>query len=217
MKVSSAFSALLVAGPATAQTPAGFTPSVSTRLDLTFGSKNVATPGTALTKSDTAQPPTLGLATQPNGTYLWLMILMRTFSAPYAMESPPPMSDQHPNQAPLSSTNFANPQAGQPSTYLHTVIRDFKATGQTTSSGIYTLSSTATGPVSWFGPAPGAENPPHPHRYTNLLWEQPANWVIPQAANTQLQNQKLGFNVEDFIQAAGLSVPIAANYFNVTG
>jgi hypothetical protein len=32
-----------------------------------------------------------------------------------------------------------------------------------------------------------------------------------------LQNGKVGFNVTNFIAAAGLSAPIAANYFNVTG
>jgi len=50
-----------------------------------------------------------------------------------------------------------------------------------------------------------------------LLWQQPANWQIPSAANTMLQSGKVGFNVSNFITAAGLSNPIAANYFNVTG
>ncbi|KAJ8131476.1 hypothetical protein O1611_g2148 [Lasiodiplodia mahajangana] len=80
-----------------------------------------------------------------------------------------------------------------------------------------TKGSTTPAAVPNPSPAPPAENPPHPHRYTNLLWEQPANWQIPSAANTMLQNQKLGFNVANFITAAGLSNPIAANYFNVTG
>lgn len=51
---------------------------------------------------------------------------------------------------PYRSTNFANPQAGKPATYLHTVLRDFKSSGQKSSSGTYTLTTTATGPVSWF-------------------------------------------------------------------
>lgn len=49
-----------------------------------------------------------------------------------------------------SSTNFANPKAGQPATYLHTVLRDLKSSGQKTNSGMYVLSTTATGPVAWF-------------------------------------------------------------------
>lgn len=32
-----------------------------------------------------------------------------------------------------------------------------------------------------------------------------------------MQSQKLGFNVTNFIKAANLGTPIAANYFNVTG
>ncbi|KAI6081842.1 PEBP-like protein [Hypoxylon rubiginosum] len=192
MKGSSIFSALALAGVSVAQTPSGFTPAVEQKLEVTFGTKSV-TPGLALSKADTARQPTIGLSIPVNGSYVWMMIDLD------------------------ASTNFINPGAGQPATYLHTVIRDFKASGAASAAGITTLASTATGPVSWFGPAPPAENPPHPHRYTNLLWVQPANWQIPAAANTMLQNQKSGFNVPNFITAAGLGTPIAANYFNVTG
>ncbi|KAI0531966.1 phosphatidylethanolamine-binding protein [Xylaria digitata] len=187
MKTVNIVSALLLAGVSSAQTPTGFTPAVTEKLEVTFGTKNVETGGQPLTKADTARQPTIGISGPANGTYIWI------------------------------STNFANPKAGQPATYLHTVLRDFKASGAASADGITTLKTTANGPVAWFAPQPPAENPPHPHRYTNLLWEQPANWQVPSAANTMLQNQKLGFNVPNFITAAGLGNPIAANYFNVTG
>ncbi|KAI1858978.1 uncharacterized protein JN550_012240 [Neoarthrinium moseri] len=207
MKTQNILPALALAGGSVAQTPAGFTPSVSAHLDVIFGTKVVNPPGTPLSKSDTARQPTIGTSKALNGTYVWMMIDLD------------------------ASTNFANPKAGQQATYLHTVLRDFKSSGKTTDSGVYTLTTTATGPVSWFGttartvtdpgsiqgPAPPAENPPHPHRYTNLLWEQPANWAIPQAASTMLQSKRSGFNVTDFQKAAGLSDPVFANYFNVTG
>jgi phosphatidylethanolamine-binding protein len=41
----------LLAGLASAQTPAGFVPKVEAKLDVIFGTKAVATPGTALTKA----------------------------------------------------------------------------------------------------------------------------------------------------------------------
>ncbi|KAK5636023.1 hypothetical protein RRF57_011735 [Xylaria bambusicola] len=186
MKATNIVSALLLAGVTSAQTPAGFTPAVKEKLEVTFGTKNVATGGQAMTKADTARQPTIGISGPANETYIWMMIDQPT-------------------------------SAGKPATYLHTVLRDFKASGAASAAGITTLKTTATGPVSWFGPAPPAENPPHPHRYTNLLWVQPANWQVPSAASTMLQNQKLGFDVPKFITAAGLSNPIAANYFNVTG
>ncbi|KAI0903151.1 phosphatidylethanolamine-binding protein [Ustulina deusta] len=191
MKTTSIVSALILAAVASAQTPAGFTPAVTEKLEVTFGAKNVATGGQALTKADTARQPTIGISGPANGTYVWMLI--------------------------GKSTNFINPSAGQPATYLHTVLRDFKASGAASVAGVTTLTTTANGPVSWFAPQPPAENPPHPHRYTNLLWEQPANWQVPSAANTMLQNQKVGFDVLKFITAAGLSNPVAANYFNVTG
>ncbi|KAI1805078.1 PEBP-like protein [Daldinia bambusicola] len=192
MKSSGILSALALASISAAQTPAGFTPAVEQKLEVTFGTKSV-TPGLALAKTETSRQPTIGLSIPANGTYVWMLIDLD------------------------ASTNFANPAQGQRTTYLHTVIRDFKASGSASADGISTLTSTANGPVAWFAPAPQPENPVHPHRYTNLLWEQPANWQIPSAANQMLQSQKVGFSVPKFITAAGLKDPIAANYFNVTG
>ncbi|KAI1474063.1 hypothetical protein K445DRAFT_307537 [Daldinia sp. EC12] len=192
MKTSGILSALALVGISAGQTPPGFEPAVEQKLEVTFGTKSV-TPGLAFAKTETSRQPTIGLSIPANGTYVWMLIDLD------------------------ASTNFLNPSQGQRTTYLHTVIRDFKASGGASADGVSTLKSTATGPVAWFAPAPQPENPPHPHRYTNLLWEQPENWQIPSAANQMLQSQKTGFSVPKFITAAGLKDPIAANYFNVTG
>ncbi|KAI1098276.1 PEBP-like protein [Jackrogersella minutella] len=192
MKGSSIISVLALAGVSAAQTPEGFTPVVEQKLEVTFGTKSV-TPGLAFAKTETSAQPKIGLNGTVSGSYVWMLIDLD------------------------ASTNFVNPSQGQPTTYLHTVIRDFKASGSASADGVTTLTSTVNTPVAWFAPAPPPESPPHPHRYTNLLWEQPENWQIPAAAAQMLQSQKTGFNVPNFITAAGLEVPIAANYFNVTG
>ncbi|KAJ8123552.1 hypothetical protein ONZ43_g532 [Nemania bipapillata] len=75
-------------------------------------------------------------------------------------------------------------------------------------------------PPPSFGPprsSTPSSRPPPPRNADVGNWNDPANWQVPAAANTMLQNQRLGFNVANFIKAAGLADPIAAIYFNVTG
>ncbi|KAJ8105412.1 hypothetical protein ONZ43_g7436 [Nemania bipapillata] len=74
MKTSNIVSALLLAGVSSAQTPAGFTPAVTAKLEVTFGAKNIATGGQAMTKAETARQPTIGLSGTANGTYIWMLI-----------------------------------------------------------------------------------------------------------------------------------------------
>ncbi|RYP69579.1 hypothetical protein DL771_006016 [Monosporascus sp. 5C6A] len=192
MKASQILSTAVLAAVSLAQTPPGFTPSVTAKLEVIFGTKAVSEPGLSLTRQD--------LKTAHD-------------------------RDGHPSERDClsvdadCSTNFANPGAGQPATYLHTVIRDFAPSASPDAGGVYALRTTQTGPVAWFPPMPPAQNPPHPHRYTNLLWEQPggSGWAIPQSAGSMMQSQKLGFNVANFQTAAGLQNPVAAVWFNVTG
>ncbi|RYP22114.1 hypothetical protein DL765_001873 [Monosporascus sp. GIB2] len=212
MKISQILSTIGLAAVSLAQTPPGFTPSVETKLEVIFGNKAVSEPGLSFTRQETSRQPTIGTTTPLTGTaYLWMMIDLDAL--------PPTPEKANAILAPSSSTNLANPGAGQPATYLHTVIRDFAPSTSPDASGVYVLQSSQTGPVSWFPPMPPAENPPHPHRYTNLLWEQPGGraWAIPQGAGNMMQTQKLGFNVSAFQTAAGLANPVRAVWFNVTG
>ena len=50
MKASQILSTAGLAAVALAQTPPGFTPSVETKLEVTFGSKRVSEPGEAFTR-----------------------------------------------------------------------------------------------------------------------------------------------------------------------
>lgn len=65
------------------------------------------------------------------------------------------------------------------------------------------------------GPAPPAETPVHPHRYIELLYEQPTNFAVPSAFKSAISS-RLGFDHLKFAAAAGLSDPVRANWFNVT-
>ncbi|KAK3942554.1 phosphatidylethanolamine-binding protein [Diplogelasinospora grovesii] len=190
---------LTVAGLASAQTPPGFSPEVTARLEIIFGTKSVMTPGQSMTKAETAKQPTVGISDSPtslSGTYLWMMI------------------DQD------VPANFQNPSAGGRRTNLHAMISGFKMSGANTTitmsdgtpMAVYTLTSTATGPVAYVGPVPPAETPAHPHRYVNLLYETPKDFAVTKAQ----VGQTLGFNLTQFVAANGLGLPVRGNWFNVT-
>jgi len=109
-----------------------------------------------------------------------------------------------------SPANFQNPSAGARRTNLHALITGFKSSGQT-SNGVHTLTSTSTGPITYVGPGPPAENPPYAHRYVSLLYESSATYTKAQVGQT------FGFNLATFVKAVGLGQPIRGSYFNVTG
>lgn len=94
------------------------------------------------------------------------------------------------------------------------MIRDVKPSGKTSAEGFQVLSSTATGPTAYLGPSPPAGQPAH--RYTFLLFEQPANFAVP-AGQRQVLNSRVGFDMNTFAQQAGLAAPLYGNFLNVTG
>lgn len=93
------------------------------------------------------------------------------------------------------------------------MISGFKASADQASDGVNVLTSTATGPVKYVGPAPPAENPPYAHRYVELLFETDDSFAV----TTADVGQTFGFDVNAFIAKVKLDPPIRANYFNVTG
>jgi phosphatidylethanolamine-binding protein len=80
------------------------------------------------------------------------------------------------------------------------------------------LSITDPGPTGP-GVAYGQPTPPvgdEPHRYNVLFFDQPDHFTIPPPWNNiTTKAQRFYFNITAFIQAAGLSQPIAADYFEV--
>lgn len=94
------------------------------------------------------------------------------------------------------------------------MIRDVKPSGKTSAEGFQVLSSTATGPTAYLGPSPPAGQPAH--RYTFLLFGQPANFAVP-AGQRQVLNSRVGFDMNTFAQQAGLAAPLYGNFLNVTG
>lgn len=74
MKAANIVSALILAGVSSAQTPAGFTPAVTEKLEVTFGTKNIATGGQAMTKAETSRQPTIGISGTADKSYIWMLI-----------------------------------------------------------------------------------------------------------------------------------------------
>ena len=75
--------------------------------------------------------------------------------------------------------------------------------------------SIAGAPYIQPGPPAGSG----PHRYTLLLFAQPANFAVPSAfasidppANT---SARIGFNITTFMKDAKLDAPVAGNFFQV--
>jgi phosphatidylethanolamine-binding protein (PEBP) family uncharacterized protein len=66
--------------------------------------------------------------------------------------------------------------------------------------------------VEYLQPDPMAGDPPH--RYTFLLYAQPANFTMP-PKYADLQMNIVGFDVVDFAKATGLGAPLAATYMLV--
>ncbi|RDW66413.1 hypothetical protein BP6252_10048 [Coleophoma cylindrospora] len=80
----------------------------------------------------------------------------------------------------------------------------------------------AAGNASGSGAAYLQPSPPVgdiPHRYTEILFAQPAGFSIPAAfasVNPPASVvQRIGFSLPDFVSAAGLGAPLAGNYFRV--
>lgn len=72
--------------------------------------------------------------------------------------------------------------------------------------------SNANAPVPYLQPSPPVGDVPH--SYNLVAFHQPANFSIP-AQYSNLTNNRVFFNVSQFVRDAGLGQPLAGTYFQV--
>ncbi|OAL49170.1 PEBP-like protein [Pyrenochaeta sp. DS3sAY3a] len=183
MKFSTAVSSLLLAVPAFAQS----TPSgFAPSVNATldvYYGTQYISPGLVVKKSITQKAPVIG-------------VTGATLTGKYL----------------LAMIDIDGSSGGKTTTVLHALLQDYTPT-TTVQNGTAVLTTKATGPSSYFGPAPPAGQPPT-HRYVFLLHEQPANFAVP-AAHKQAVSSRFAIDWPKFIVDAGLSAPLYGNYLQV--
>jgi hypothetical protein len=155
-----------------------------------------------LTLSVTQKAPNIGLTnTTLSGKYLLAMIGM--FFLPLTQTL------KHRTDVP---TDIDGSSGGRATTVLHALLTDF-IPSTTVQNGTSILKTSATGPSSYFGPAPPAGTPAT-HRYVFLLHEQPEGFAVP-ANHKQAVSSRLGIDWVSFVKDAGLKGPVAGNFLQV--
>jgi hypothetical protein len=102
-------------------------------------------------------------------------------------------------------------EAGTATTLLHWYQPNLVVGSDRSLSASNTVDPSApyAGPAPLVGPA---------HRYVILLFKQPIDYVLPDcyASITPLTlAARMGFDIEEFMQVAGLGSPVGANWFKV--
>jgi hypothetical protein len=219
MKVPTTLSSLLLAVPSLAQTPSGFTPGTNVTLDVYYGTQYIS-PGLIVKKSSKPSPsngclttsrlienfagtqraPVIGL-TNTTFTEKYLLVMIGT---------PIPLIYLFVSYS--FTTDIDGSSNGRATTVLHALLTDYTF-ANTLRNGTSVLETSATGPSSYFGPAPPAGQTPT-HRYVFLLHNQPANFAVP-AAHKQAVSSRFGIDWVKFVADAGLKAPVAGNYLQV--
>ncbi|ORX96968.1 phosphatidylethanolamine-binding protein [Clohesyomyces aquaticus] len=193
MLFTTLLSAAALVGVSLAQTPQGFTPSVNTKLDVIFNSTVVKKPGELLTKALTASQPQIAIANaSATETFMFVMLDL---------------------DVPGQGSNATR------RTLLHAMVTDFKATTQQVLSPSVTngklLVSSQKGPATYIGPGPPATDT-IPHRYVQLLFQQPANLNV-KATDFANNQARFSFEINAFMKTNGIKAPVAGNFFTVDG
>ena len=115
----------------------------------------------------------------------------------------------------LIQSNKVDPDSSKPNV-LHWVQTNFTlypSNISIASLSFHPLLSTTPPLASYIKPNPPAGS--GPHRYTELLYSQPAGFSIPvkYAPFFGSNSTRTSFNLSNFVRDAGLGKPVAANYF----
>ncbi|PVH92222.1 PEBP-like protein [Periconia macrospinosa] len=182
----------LLSNDVSGQTAAGFPVQTVDTLEVVFEDHVVNPPGELIPRALTANPPTIYTPTFPQGgTGLVLMV-----------DQTVPINQNSPLRSPrVSLIHWLAPNVTLPENNLNN-----------------SLSITNPGPN---GPGITYLQPTAPvgdiaHKYNILLFTQPPGFKIPPPWNNITEvGQRFYFNITAFTDAAGLSQPLAANYFEV--
>lgn len=195
-------------GPALAQTPPGFEPTVIQQLTVMYNSTVVSPAGMQLSKAGkqnfrypppqlhtnyttaTRSQPTIGISgIDTTSSFIFIML---------DLDVPSQSAD------------------GSRRTLLHAMSTGLKATTARVADSVSTLQSSDTPAAPYIGPSPPMEDPAFGHRYVQLLFAQPANFSVS-ASQTQAVSSRIGFDMLSFMANAGLAAPVAGNFFVVVG
>ena len=152
--------------------------------------------------------PTIGLTSSPlNDNYLVIIVNPHiSFSINHKTQPIPPISNP---------INKVDPDSSKPNVlhWFQTNLTLSPSNISIASLSFHPLLSTTPPLASYIKPKPPAGS--GPHRYTELLYSQPADFSIPvnYARFFGPDSTRTSFNLSSFVRDAGLGKPVAANYF----
>ncbi|EED15411.1 conserved hypothetical protein [Talaromyces stipitatus ATCC 10500] len=193
MILFSIFVALLAATRAQSQTPPGFKPSTELHLGVTFQDGVSVQAGHELLANEAKSAPQLDLHS---------LLAIHHTQTPFYHSTWKFMVFMIDIDVERNGTKYP---------LLHWYQPDLILSGRT---GRLSIESDSNMPKAMYaGPAP----PPGPaHRYVEVIFKQPERYELPADFEKFLENTiaaRLGFDIEQFVKEAGLSEPVAGNWF----
>jgi phosphatidylethanolamine-binding protein len=179
-----------------AQTPQGFTPAVTQILQVTYGSNSISPAGKNIPRPGSF---TVSVDRRRSANHPPEVLNAPTIGVPPTMISSTA-------KGLLSMIDLDVLRDNQRKTNLHWLAPNVDI------SKAVAVVQTEDNIVPYRPPNPKAGD--IPHRYVFLLYTQPANFNNPrQYAN--VSENRIGFDMPAYAAAAGLGVPVAANFIQV--